>query len=120
MDFVKKVKAMPSTSQYEEVSCSICDTPPKGPRLSHCLHMYCEACWKDTAKQSGTTKVMEQACLRDGCEGVLGKAVIVPSRLNLSDMNSEIWTGEKARSSIPMTEDEPEASEELENSIEVN
>ena len=82
--------------------------------------MYCEACWKDTAKQSGTTKVMEQACLRDGCEGVLGKAVIVPSRLNLSDMNSEIWTGEKARSIIPMTEDEPEASEELENSIEVN
>ena len=82
--------------------------------------MYCEACWKDTVKQSGKTKGMEQPCLRDGCDGALGKAVIVPSRLNLSDMNSEIWTGQKARSSIPVIEDEPEASEELENSIEVN
>lgn len=119
MDFVKKVKVMTSRSQDEEVLCSICEAHPKGPRLSNCLHMYCEACWKDTVKQSGKAKGMEQPCMRDGCKGMLGKAVLVASHLNLLDMNSGIWTGQTARSSISMTEDEPEASEELYNTVEV-
>lgn len=103
LDFVKKVKTMTLLRQPKALICSICgNASPEGPRLSNCLHMYCEVCWKSTVKSSGKTKGMEQPCKSEGCKGYLGKAVLVPENMGIANMGSEIWTGQKAKSGLAL------------------
>jgi hypothetical protein len=58
--------------------------------------------------------------MREGCRGMLGKAVTVPVHLNISNMGSAIWTGWKAKSGLAPAEDDLEGMDADEESIEVD
>jgi hypothetical protein len=49
-------------------------------------------------KSSGGKKPSEVPCELDGCAGHLGRATIVPADLGLLNLQSEVWTGAKAKS----------------------
>jgi hypothetical protein len=78
--------------------CCSCERAPRPPRLSHCNHMYCEMCWKSAVKSSVGKNPSEVPCELDGCAGHLGRATIVPADLDLLNLQSEVWTEAKAKS----------------------
>lgn len=42
--------------------------------------------------------------MQKGCPGVLGRAVNVPAHLNIANMRSEMWTGQKTKHGIATVE----------------
>lgn len=58
--------------------------------------------------------------MREGCKGMLGKAVMIPMHLNILNMGSTIWTGQKAKSGLLPAEDDLEVMDADEESIELD
>lgn len=75
--------------------------------------MYCAICWKSSAKTAAGKKPSEMPCELDGCKGHLGRAVIVPADLDILNLQSEVWTGGKAKSA-PLTQQAQAAGVEKE------